>query len=163
MMAQSFCSYLFLLHERYGSDKKRNKLLSFLFQMKICAGVHTHQLYCTRTATILLEIMYLSDLFAPLFIMILNSFITSVYRTQEIFSRANLANHELFAKNFLTNIHIYTKNVLTYALTVAYSLKFPSPIQFLPVQYTKIFPRQTFPVYSSLFNYNLASHVQTVQ
>ena len=43
---------------------------------------------------------------------------------------ANLVNHQLFAKTFLDNIHRYTENVVAYALTVAYSPYFSSPIAF---------------------------------
>ena len=43
----------------------------------------------------------------------------------------NLANYELFTKIFLTSIHRYTEKMyLAYALTVAYSPNFSSPIAF---------------------------------
>ena len=60
----------------------------------------------------------------------------------------NLANHDPFAKIFLANIHRYTESIYGIcALTIAYSPNFSSPIA-LPAWFSKIFPRQIFPMYS---------------
>ena len=56
----------------------------------------------------------------------------------------NLANYELFTKIFLTNIQ---KMYLAYALTVAYSPNFSSPIAFTCMVHQNP-PRQIFPMYS---------------
>ena len=57
---------------------------------------------------------------------------------------ADLVNHELFAKIFLTSIHRYTKNVLGNNTDCSLFAK----IFLLLTWFTKIFPRQIFPVYS---------------
>ena len=58
---------------------------------------------------------------------------------------ATLANREPFAKIFLTNIHRYTENVFgIYALTVAYSPNFSSPLAFTCMVHQN-FPCQIFP------------------
>ena len=58
----------------------------------------------------------------------------------------NLANRELFAKIFLTSINRYTEMYLAYALTVAYSPKFSSPIAFT-CKVHQYFPCQIFSIY----------------
>ena len=53
-----------------------------------------------------------------------------LYCTRENFSGRKLANRELFTKIFLASIHRHTEMYLAYALTVAYSPNFSSPIAF---------------------------------
>ena len=58
----------------------------------------------------------------------------------------NLENHELFCQNFPCQIFTDTpKMYLAYALTVAYSLNFSSPIAFTCVVNQKFPPTKIFP------------------